>query len=227
MIEVYVQVYNVHGRGCGSEFNWPEFFWFVSHLSRSSSRFRCRPTSTMLASSSRSALKRSRAQLATLVPSAGAAPHISSASTLSVCLLVTGFNNVLYADTLFFQSQRNASLLAKADTTHERSNNRHDLWSFTPDLQFQGSTIPRAGALGRYNVTIADLAAQGNFTEVLRLCAKMKSEGVMPDIMTYNSLISACARRTLHMEAWAIYDDMLAFGLRPDRETFHRLLQVR
>jgi pentatricopeptide repeat protein len=131
-----------------------------------------------------------------------------------------------YPDTHFLRNQRNASIFAKTNA-NGRGNLHHDLWTFTPDLQFQGSNIPRAGALGRYNLATADLATQGRLMEILLLCTKMKSGGVTPDIMTYNSLIMACGKDALHVEAWAIYEDMLAFGLRPDRQTYHRLLQVR
>lgn len=85
----------------------------------------------------------------------------------------------------------------------------------------------RSGPLGRYNLTISKLAARGKLTEALRMCAQMKAEGVQPDLLTYTSLIMACRADALHMEAWAIYEDMLGFGLSPDREIFHRLIQVR
>jgi pentatricopeptide repeat protein len=111
--------------------------------------------------------------------------------------------------------------------TKENSNLRHELWNFTPDLAFQNSSATRPGPLGRYNLAISNLSANGRLVEALRLCAQMNSEGVKPNILTFNSLISACIRDALHAEAWVIYNDMLSFGISPGRDTFHKLLQVR
>jgi pentatricopeptide repeat protein len=55
----------------------------------------------------------------------------------------------------------------------------------------------------------------------------MKTEGVKPDINTYNYLLDAAASAGLAMEAWAIMDDMELMGIRPNRTSFHHLLNVR
>ncbi|KAH9892476.1 hypothetical protein C8Q73DRAFT_649226 [Cubamyces lactineus] len=53
----------------------------------------------------------------------------------------------------------------------------------------------------------------------------MKDEGVQPDITTYKYLLDACAQQMLNVEARAVFDDMLAMGIQPDRQTFHSLLK--
>jgi pentatricopeptide repeat protein len=54
----------------------------------------------------------------------------------------------------------------------------------------------------------------------------MKAQGIKPDIHTYNSLIRACGGDGLTKHATAIFEDMLAVGLQPERETFHLLFKV-
>jgi pentatricopeptide repeat protein len=69
-------------------------------------------------------------------------------------------------------------------------------------------------------------ADNGRFHQCLALAAKMKVEGINPDILTYNALLLACSRVGLSLEAWAIFDDMTLMGIRPDRSSFHHLLNV-
>ena len=47
----------------------------------------------------------------------------------------------------------------------------------------------------------------------------MKAQGVKPDILTYNCLIHVCGREELARHATAIFKDILAAGLQPERET--------
>ena len=54
----------------------------------------------------------------------------------------------------------------------------------------------------------------------------MKARGIKPTVLTYNCLIRACGRLALPKQAIAIYEDMLAAGLQPGRETFHLLFEV-
>lgn len=54
----------------------------------------------------------------------------------------------------------------------------------------------------------------------------MKAQDVKPDVLTYNCLIRACGKDALAKQAIAIYEDMLAAGLQPERETFHLLFKV-
>ena len=63
--------------------------------------------------------------------------------------------------------------------------------------------------------------------KVMELAQRMKEEGVQPDITTYKHLLDACAQQKLNAEARAIFEDMLAMGVQPDRQIFHNLLKVR
>ena len=55
----------------------------------------------------------------------------------------------------------------------------------------------------------------------------MKQQGVMPDLFIYNDLLKAASKDGLYMEAEGIMDDMLAVGVRPDRQSYHHLIYVR
>ncbi|KAI8972256.1 hypothetical protein BD414DRAFT_426061 [Trametes punicea] len=53
----------------------------------------------------------------------------------------------------------------------------------------------------------------------------MKEEGVKPDITTYNHILEACALAMLDQEARAVFADMLAMGVQPNRQTFHNIMK--
>lgn len=89
-----------------------------------------------------------------------------------------------------------------------------------------GPILTRAGLIGRYNLALGHLADEGNLVQCLRLAAQMKTQGVKPDVLTYNYLIRACGKEGLVKHAVAIFEDMLAARLQPERETFHSLFKV-
>ena len=80
--------------------------------------------------------------------------------------------------------------------------------------------------MGRYNLALGHFADKGDLPQCLRLATQMKVQGVKPDILTYNCLIRACGSDGLAKQATAIFEDMLAVGLQPERETFHSLFKV-
>ena len=66
-----------------------------------------------------------------------------------------------------------------------------------------------------------------NWPHLFTLCKDMKTRGVEPDSTTYTLIMSACAILGLAKEAQATFEDMVACGVRPTRQLFHELLQVR
>lgn len=54
----------------------------------------------------------------------------------------------------------------------------------------------------------------------------MKELGLRPDILTYNSAMELFGKLGMEDEAWALVDDMKAFGIMPDIETYKFLLQA-
>lgn len=86
---------------------------------------------------------------------------------------------------------------------------------------------PTQTSLARYNFKMAK-ALDDNYTaNVMAIAQAMKKAGVKPDLTTYNHILDACAREKLLPEARAVFADMLAMGVRPDRQTFHFLMRVR
>jgi pentatricopeptide repeat protein len=102
---------------------------------------------------------------------------------------------------------------------------RNKPWSFTPDYTFQSRH--HVSLLARFQVTISELAEEGKFINCLHACKEMKDNGVAPDLLIYNDLLKAAARDGLHRQADAIMDDMIAVGIRPDRQSYHHLIYVR
>jgi pentatricopeptide repeat protein len=70
------------------------------------------------------------------------------------------------------------------------------------------------------------MADNGNLIHCLELAVRMKAQDVKPDVLTYHCLIRACGKDGLTKHAAAIFEDMLAAGLQPERETFHLLFKV-
>ena len=101
-----------------------------------------------------------------------------------------------------------------------------DVRPFSPYPAAGGPVFSRAGLIGRYNLALGHLADRGNLIQCIQLATQMKAQGVKPDILTYNCLIRACGREELARHATAIFEDMLAAGLQPERETFHLLFKV-
>ena len=122
------------------------------------------------------------------------------------------------------QRRGNSPRTFSANVGH--SSPRFDVQPFLPYPVAGGATFSRIGSIGQYNLALGHLADRGDLTQCLRLAAQMKMQEVKPNILTYNCLIRACGRDALAMQAIAIFEDMLAVGLQPERETFHQLLKV-
>jgi len=97
---------------------------------------------------------------------------------------------------------------------------------FSPYAVTGEPSHPRAGLVGRYNLALSHTADREDLIGCLRLARQMKAQGVKPDVPTYNCLIRACGSRVLARWAVALFEDMLAAGLQPERETFHALFKV-
>ncbi|KIK67115.1 hypothetical protein GYMLUDRAFT_54959 [Collybiopsis luxurians FD-317 M1] len=53
----------------------------------------------------------------------------------------------------------------------------------------------------------------------------MKRQGVQPDLDTYNYLLRSMSNNTRTSDAWAVFDDMLLLGIKPDVKTFNALIE--
>ena len=122
--------------------------------------------------------------------------------------------------------QRRAASVRTLITDAVRPTSHFDPHLLTPNI-ITGRAIPsRSGSIGRYNLALGYLADKGHLVECLQMATQMKTHGVKPDILTYHCLIRAAGARGLANQAVAIFEDMLALGLQPERETFHLLFKV-
>lgn len=64
------------------------------------------------------------------------------------------------------------------------------------------------------------------YYECLSVATEMKDARVKPDLAVYNSLISTAADEAAWLDTWAIFDDMLSEGVRPDVVTINHLIRV-
>ena len=54
----------------------------------------------------------------------------------------------------------------------------------------------------------------------------MRHQGLLPDVITYNALISACEKGTLSQGALQLFETMLHHGLLPDGLTYNALISA-
>ncbi len=85
---------------------------------------------------------------------------------------------------------------------------------------------PTNTPLAKYNMRMASHLDHGRSHAVLSLAKRMKDEGLAPDTTTYNLILSACAKEGLYVEARAVFEDMVALGVQPNRQTFHHMMRV-
>lgn len=69
-------------------------------------------------------------------------------------------------------------------------------------------------------------ATRRNYPACLEIAADMKAQGIRPDLTTYSSLMEATAHGGGWFEAWAILDDMLLVGVKPDINILNNLIYV-
>jgi pentatricopeptide repeat protein len=97
-------------------------------------------------------------------------------------------------------------------------------WSFASDGE--SSMLRPTTALSQRHLQLSRAAELGNITAAVSICAKMKEQGIAPDLTTYNWLLESCAAAGLPLEARAVFEDMSATGIQFDRSSMHHLLKV-
>lgn len=122
--------------------------------------------------------------------------------------------------------QRRGASVRTLSTDVGRSTPHFDAQQFSPYPVAGGPIFTRAGLIGRYNLALGHFADRGDLIQCIKTAAQMKTQGVKPNVLTYNCLIRACGRDALWRHASAIYEDMITTGLQPERETFHLLFKV-
>ncbi|KAF8161013.1 hypothetical protein B0H34DRAFT_795856 [Crassisporium funariophilum] len=70
-------------------------------------------------------------------------------------------------------------------------------------------------------------ANAGQSVSCLSSAAKMKAANITPDASTYNAIMSVTARDGNSLFSWAVLDDMLLVGVKPDTTTFTHLVHAQ
>ncbi|KAG6876645.1 hypothetical protein C0992_012191 [Termitomyces sp. T32_za158] len=102
---------------------------------------------------------------------------------------------------------------------------RERIVGFSGDTDAQQASIRTTKA--RFNLQLAEEAELGHYSNVLEIAAKMKAHKIKPDITTYVALINAAASHRMWLDAWAIFDDMVAVGIKPNTDVFNRLIKAQ
>ncbi|KAI0374145.1 hypothetical protein BV20DRAFT_962134 [Pilatotrama ljubarskyi] len=159
----------------------------------------------MLASSSRHALRRAQHKI----------QHVAVEAAAIAC--VHGQRRHASAAQLAADpTVHNPSVIAPSYGTRQP-------YQHAPDSRFRGVTHT---PLARFNMFLAAQLDRNRTQTVMHIAKRMKDEGVKPDITTYNYILEACAREGLFPEAKAVFADMLAMGVQPDRQTFHNIMKT-
>ena len=82
-------------------------------------------------------------------------------------------------------------------------------------------------SLARAHQKLAELVYKRRAADAFVLATQMKKEGIQPDVVTYEYLLDACRDAALSTEAQIVFEDCIAMGIRPTRNMFHLMLQVR
>ncbi|KAJ6586863.1 hypothetical protein DFH09DRAFT_1027747 [Mycena vulgaris] len=99
-------------------------------------------------------------------------------------------------------------------------------WAFK---DIPGDTIQKTqlrSNVARFNVDIAAKADKGQFPTCFALAADMKTQGVSPDITTYNTLLRALAHGGYSTATLAVLEDMLSVGISPNTASFNHIIHA-
>ena len=119
----------------------------------------------------------------------------------------------------------NSALLQLSTPKTKDFSNR--VWKFKSDPaneQKKHAVAARKGGKARLDTLSSD--SDSFFPLCLEAAAKMKLEGVRPDLQIYHALMDSAAVAGAWLQAWAILDDMLLVGVQPDITLFNHLIRV-
>lgn len=98
-------------------------------------------------------------------------------------------------------------------------------WAFNDNTAAFQKTQHRT-TTARYNFDMAAKADGLQFHGCFALAAEMKQKGITPTILTYNTLLRALGHGGYGPQAFAVFEDMLSFGVSPDATSFNHLIHV-
>ncbi|KAI0769747.1 hypothetical protein BD413DRAFT_79128 [Trametes elegans] len=79
--------------------------------------------------------------------------------------------------------------------------------------------------ISRFNMRLASQLDEHKSINVMHTARHIKQKGLQPNVTTYNYLLDACAKEMRWPEARAVFTDMVAMGVVPNRQTFHHIMK--
>ncbi|KAF9619628.1 hypothetical protein IFM89_007949 [Coptis chinensis] len=148
--------------------------------------------------------------VAVLITTLGKENRVSDAASLLNCLHNDGFSVDVYAYTSMITAFANNGRFREAVLVFRK-------------MEEEGCQP----TLITYNVILNVYGKMGMpWNKILAVVDGMRSQGIMPDSYTYNTLISCCRRGSLYEEAAEIFGQMKSAGFTPDKVTYNALLDV-
>ncbi|KAF8639169.1 hypothetical protein AX17_001656 [Amanita inopinata Kibby_2008] len=154
------------------------------------------------------------------------------ASASRLCLqrsstrLCIGDTRARVAQSSLGQTRQESNSALEQLSVPKSNNPSKQVWRFKSDPREEQRNSVAMKKAGKARLDIVSNAARGNFSLCLQAAARMKLDGVRPDLQVYNALMSSTGPPASWQEAWAILDDMLLVGVKPDAAIFNHLLQA-
>lgn len=105
------------------------------------------------------------------------------------------------------------------------NNPSNQVWKFkvNPQAEQKNSRVKKTG-----NASL-DVSSDGQtlYSRCLEASARMKLEGTRPDLRAYLKLMDTMSEAGYWKHGWAILDDMLLVGVKPNVDLFNHFLHVR
>ncbi|KAF9263416.1 hypothetical protein L218DRAFT_1077388 [Marasmius fiardii PR-910] len=114
--------------------------------------------------------------------------------------------------------------ISSTDTPLPPPLRRAQPWKTQPNTDFQKTQ--NGTALSRYNLRLSIAASNSYIAGCFHILSEMKEKKVAPDLTTYHYVLSALASIHAERETWAVYEDMLAVGIKPDVHVYNLLLEA-
>ncbi|CAL1706575.1 unnamed protein product [Somion occarium] len=152
--------------------------------------------------------------------------NVVKGSLRTPCIIERNVPAVAYLQGRGQQHARTATRFRSRDSQNPYFISKKDSDIETRRPERMVSRPAAASPTAKANLELGRLCDRKRTISVFRLCQEMKVAGIRPDNITYDHLLSLCATIQAPIEAWAIFEDMRAMGIYPEREVFHYLIRA-